>query len=56
MTIERYIHELQGEVSKNDKSEFLKRVFSPIRRNALEALSQLQNSEIGSYDHFEADT
>ena len=56
MTIERYIHELHGEVAKGDKVEFLQRVFSPIRRNALESLSQLQNSEIGSYEHFEADT
>ena len=30
-------------------------MFSPIQKDPLESLSQLQNSEIGSYEHFEAD-
>jgi hypothetical protein len=28
-------------------------VMAPISKNAQEVLNQLQNSEIGSYDHFE---
>ena len=36
-----------------DKEKFMGNVMAPISKNAQEVLNQLQNSEIGSYDHFE---
>jgi len=36
-----------------DREKFLNSIMEPISRNPREVLNQLQNSEIGSYEHFE---
>ena len=50
--IERYVEEILDEVVK-DKTRFLTSIQTPISKNSREVLNQLQNSEIGSYEHFE---
>ena len=66
--IERYVDEVLDEIlcklqkehfiSKclciEDKNKFLFNINTPLSRYALEILNQLQNSKIGSYEHFEA--
>lgn len=54
-SIESYVDELCAEVDDKCKSKFLTDTFTPIKKDALEHLNQLQNSDIGSYDHFETD-
>lgn len=51
--IERYVEEVLQEVIK-DKTKFLHNINTAISKKALDVLNQLQNSEIGSYEHFEA--
>ena len=59
--IERYVEEVLDEVlSKRlvliclgDKRKFLNTINEPIVKKALDVLNQLQNSEIGSYEHFD---
>lgn len=61
--IERYVEEIYQEVlskdplnsifDKDDREKFLHNIMEPISRNPSEVLNQLQNSEIGSYEHFE---
>ena len=36
-----------------DSTEFLKQLNEPLKKESIEVLHQLQNSEIGSCDHFE---
>jgi hypothetical protein len=54
-SIERYVDELADEVDDKCKSKFLTDTFSPIKKDSMEMLNQLQNSDIGTYDHFETD-
>lgn len=54
-SIEKYVDELCDEVDRKWKSKFLTDTFTPIKKNSLELLNQLQNSDIGSYEHFETD-
>jgi len=35
------------------REEFMKEINRPLSKNQLETLYQMQNSEIGSYDHFQ---
>lgn len=53
--IEQYVDELSSEVDDKCKSKFLTDTFTPIKKDSVEMLNQLQNSDIGSYDHFETD-
>lgn len=50
--IEKYVDEIIEEVKAN-RSEFMKEVNQPLTKKELEGLFQMQNSEIGSYDHFQ---
>eukprot|EP00347_Sterkiella_histriomuscorum_P007962 403346899 len=50
--IERYVEEVLDEILR-DQSRFQTSISQPISKNAREVLNQLQNSEIGSYEHFE---
>jgi hypothetical protein len=67
--IERYVEEVylevQGKEQKSyylftnnianvgDRQRFLTSIMEPLSKNPREVLNQLQNSEIGSYEHFE---
>lgn len=60
--IERYVEEVLDEVLSNiglikpyvgEKGRFVNNIQSAISKNPREVLNQLQNSEIGSYEHFE---
>ena len=46
--IEKYVDEV-----KVDRPEFMVEINKPLSKNALEGLFHMQNSEIGSYDHFQ---
>jgi hypothetical protein len=50
--IEKYVDEVIEEV-KLDRPEFMEEINKPLAKNALEGLFHMQNSEIGSYDHFQ---
>lgn len=50
--IEKYVEEVLEEVLR-DKNRFIININSPLSKKALEVLNQLQNSTIGSYEHFE---
>lgn len=50
--IERYLEEIIESIMENE-SEFIDNLLTPISRNPLEMLHLLQNSDLGSYDHFE---
>lgn len=54
-SIERYVDELATEVDDKCKPKFLTDTFTPIKKDSMAMLNQLQNSDIGSYDHFETD-
>lgn len=49
--IEKYVDEVIEEVKIN-RAEFMKEINSPVEKNALEHLFIMQNSEIGTCDHF----
>ena len=51
--IEKYVDEVLEEV-KGNRREFMEEIYRPLSRDALEALFQMQNSEIGSYEHFQS--
>jgi hypothetical protein len=62
--IERYVEEvlqevlckytrLQFEFQIVDKERFMQNMLEPIKKSPRDVLNQLQNSEIGSYEHFE---
>ncbi len=36
-----------------EKDRFMKNIMEPLKKNPQEVLNQLQNSEIGSYEHFD---
>ena len=38
---------------KLNRAEFMHEINSPVEKNALENLFIMQNSEIGTYDHFQ---
>ena len=46
------MEEVLDEILK-DRHKFLNNINQPLSKKALEVLNQLQNSEIGSYEHFE---
>ncbi len=50
--IEKYVDEVLEEVI-SDTPKFNKTINTPISKNVMDVLNQLQNSEIGSYEHFE---
>ena len=50
--IERYVDEIHLEIEKN-APDFLKNLYQPLSRDSLALLNQLQNSEIGSCEHFD---
>lgn len=49
--IEKYVDEVLEDVQVN-KSNFMKELAKPIGKNAREHLKQMQNDEIGNFDHF----
>ena len=62
--IERYVEEVLQEVLCKcttvkfefeivDKERFMQNMLEPIKKSPRDVLNQLQNSEIGSYEHFE---
>lgn len=52
---EDYILSMHKFISAKMKKKFLKQAFTSIKKDPLELLNQLQNSDIGSYEHFEID-
>lgn len=54
-SIEHYVDELATEVDEKCKSKFLTDTFTSIKKDSMNMLNQLQNSDIGSYEHFETD-
>jgi len=49
--IEKYVDEIIEEV-KSNRGDFMEEIVKPLAKNPLEGLFQMQNSEIGSYEHF----
>mgnify|MGYP006893248556 CR=1 FL=1 len=50
--IEKYVDEIIEEVKLN-RPDFMLEINKKLQKNALEGLFMMQNSEIGSYDHFQ---
>jgi hypothetical protein len=50
--IEKYVDEIIEEVKQN-RPEFMREIIKPLQKNPIDGLFQMQNSEIGSYDHFQ---
>ena len=49
--IENYVEEVISNVMENE-SGFIDSLLEPIRQSPLEMLNLLQNSDLGSYEHF----
>ena len=49
--IEKYVDEVLEEV-KLKRSEFMQEIGRPLSKDAIQTLFQMQNSEIGTYEHF----
>ena len=52
VSIEDYIQTSYKYICKNMKKSFMKEAFVAIKKDPFEQLNQLQNSDIGSYEHF----
>ena len=55
VSIENYVEALYKHIDKERKKKFMKLLFSPLKHDPFEVLNQLQNSDIGSYEHFDVD-
>lgn len=55
VAIENYVEALYMYLDKHKKKQFMKTLFTAIKHDPFEMLNQLQNSDIGSYEHFEVD-
>ena len=51
--IERYVDEILEEI-KRDRGDFMSEIVKPLDKNQLQILFKMQNSEIGSYEHFQS--
>lgn len=52
MAIEKYLEEVIESIMENE-SNFIDNLLEPVRKNPIEMLQLLQNSDLGSYEHFE---
>jgi hypothetical protein len=52
LAIEKYLEEVIETIMENESS-FIDNLLEPVRRNPIEMLQLLQNSDLGSYEHFE---
>jgi hypothetical protein len=50
--IEKYLEEVIESIMENE-SGFIDNLLEPVRRNPIDMLQLLQNSDLGSYEHFE---
>ena len=50
--IEKYLEEVIESIMENE-SNFIDNLLEPVRRNPIDMLQLLQNSDLGSYEHFE---
>jgi len=50
--IEKYLEEVIENIMENE-SNFIDNLLEPVRRNPIDLLQLLQNSDLGSYEHFE---
>lgn len=55
VAIENYVEALYKHIDQEKKKTFMKKLFSPLKHDPFEMLNQLQNSDIGSYEHFDVD-
>jgi hypothetical protein len=55
VAVESYVEALHKHVDKNKRKAFMKELFSSVKHDPFEMLNQLQNSDIGSYEHFQVD-
>jgi hypothetical protein len=55
VAVESYVEALHKHINKNKKKLFMKELFSSVKHDPFEMLNQLQNSDIGSYEHFQVD-
>ncbi len=53
MCVEKYLEEAIEYIMENESS-FIDNLLEPVRRNPLDMLQLLQNSDLGSYEHFES--
>lgn len=51
-SIENYVEEVITSIMENE-SNFIDNLLEPVRWNPLDMLQLLQNSDLGSYEHFE---
>lgn len=51
-TVEKYLEEVIESIMENE-SGFIDNLLEPVRRNPIDMLQLLQNSDLGSYEHFE---
>lgn len=52
MSIEKYLEEVIENIMENE-SNFIDNLLEPVRWNPIDMLQLLQNSDLGSYEHFE---
>ena len=52
LAIEKYLEEVIEAIMENE-SGFIDNLLEPVRRNPIDMLQLLQNSDLGSYEHFE---
>jgi hypothetical protein len=52
LAVEKYLEEVIESIMENESS-FIDNLLEPVRRNPLDMLQLLQNSDLGSYEHFE---
>ena len=51
-SVEKYLEEVISTIMENE-SNFIDSLLEPVRKSPLDMLSLLQNSDLGSYEHFE---
>ena len=52
LAIEKYLEQVIESIMENE-SGFIDNLLEPVRRNPVDMLQLLQNSDLGSYEHFE---
>lgn len=52
VSIEKYLEEVIESIMENE-SGFIDNLLEPVRKNPIDMLQLLQNSDLGSYEHFE---
>lgn len=55
VAVENYVEAMHKYIEKDHLNKFMNDLFSSVKHDPFEMLNELQNSDIGSYKHFEVD-